>query len=167
MTILYIFGGLPATGKTTLSRYLATHLNAVYLRIDTIEQSLKNTGFSNIYDEAYHVAFSIAMENLSIGSPVVADSTNPVVKSRSAWREVATKAQVKHLEIEVICSDVIEHKWRVENRLSNIPNLVLPTWESVCSREYQPWTSANIVIDTAGRTIEQSKSALLKFIGLA
>ena len=38
--MLYIFGGLPGTGKTTLARYLAHHQRAVYLRIDTIEQAL-------------------------------------------------------------------------------------------------------------------------------
>ena len=163
--MLFIFGGLPGVGKTALSQALARRINAAYLRIDTIEQCLKNSGFNKMFDEAYQIAFSLALENLRNQVPVVADSTNPVAESRSAWREVATKAQVKHLEIEVICSDVTEHKWRVENRTSDIPNLVLPTWESVCSREYQPWTSANIVIDTAGKTIEQSKSELLQAIG--
>ncbi|MFO7481079.1 AAA family ATPase, partial [Oceanibaculum nanhaiense] len=32
--MLIVFGGLPGTGKTTLSRALADRLRAVYLRID-------------------------------------------------------------------------------------------------------------------------------------
>lgn len=42
MSRLFIFAGLPATGKTTLARQLARHLNAVHLRIDTIEQALRD-----------------------------------------------------------------------------------------------------------------------------
>ena len=36
--MLFIFGGLPATGKSELARYLARERSAVYLRIDTIER---------------------------------------------------------------------------------------------------------------------------------
>jgi broad-specificity NMP kinase len=40
--MLIIFGGLPGTGKTTISKEVAKRLKAVYLRVDTIEQTLKN-----------------------------------------------------------------------------------------------------------------------------
>lgn len=42
--MLYIFSGLPGTGKSTLAQYLAKTLGAVYLRIDTIEQAMKDEG---------------------------------------------------------------------------------------------------------------------------
>jgi len=42
MPKLFIFSGLPGTGKTTLSRQLAQHVGAAYLRIDTIEQALRD-----------------------------------------------------------------------------------------------------------------------------
>ena len=41
--MLIIFGGLPGTGKTTISKEVAKRLKAVYLRVDTIEQTLKNS----------------------------------------------------------------------------------------------------------------------------
>lgn len=41
--MLYIFGGLPGTGKTELSMDLARRLGAVYLRIDAIEQPIGGT----------------------------------------------------------------------------------------------------------------------------
>ncbi|MBI3799166.1 MAG: AAA family ATPase, partial [Deltaproteobacteria bacterium] len=34
--ILYIFSGLPGSGKTTLAQRVAPRVTAVYLRIDTI-----------------------------------------------------------------------------------------------------------------------------------
>lgn len=38
--ILYIFSGLPGSGKSSLSKLVARELHAIYLRIDTIEQGL-------------------------------------------------------------------------------------------------------------------------------
>ncbi|MGO4755309.1 AAA family ATPase, partial [Streptomyces sp. 2MCAF27] len=37
-------GGLPATGKTTLARALARQLDAVHVRVDTIEQAIVRSG---------------------------------------------------------------------------------------------------------------------------
>ncbi|MEN8619719.1 AAA family ATPase [Shewanella baltica] len=144
--MLYILGGLPATGKTELSKFLAASLNAAYIRIDTIEQSLREQGFKNLYDEGYQIAFSIALDNLKNGIPVVTDSTNPVKESRNAWVGVAKKAQSSFTEIEVICSDKQEHRLRVETRSTDIPNLLLPSWESVTTREYEKWKSPHIIV---------------------
>ncbi|GAA5138539.1 AAA family ATPase [Alloalcanivorax gelatiniphagus] len=162
--MLYIFGGLPATGKSELSKFLASSIGAVYIRIDTIEQELRNAGFKNLYDEGYKIAFSIALDNLRNGLSVVADSTNPVAESRQAWVSIAKKAEAPYTEIEIICSNKSEHRSRVESRKSDIPNLVPPDWGSVISREYQLWYSADIFLDTAGKTPEQSKHELSKLL---
>jgi predicted kinase len=102
---LYIFSGLPATGKSTLARNLAKTLEAQWLRIDTIEQSLKNQNYLDIYDAGYQIAFLLANDNLKLGLNVIADSSTPVEESRLAWREVAQKANCSYQEIEIICSD--------------------------------------------------------------
>ena len=49
--ILYIFSGLPGTGKTTLSQKLCKKIDAFYLRIDTIEQTLRDFISPNIQEE--------------------------------------------------------------------------------------------------------------------
>lgn len=165
--LFYIFGGLPATGKSELSRYLSETIGALYLRIDTIEQALKNNGIRHIYDEGYKIAASIALENLKLGLSVVADSTNPVNESRELWRNTATCSNAKFIQIEVICSDLLEHKQRVDTRTSNIHGLKLPTWESVIEREYHQWTTERIVIDTAGKNIAQSRDELMHALGLS
>ena len=159
--MLYIFGGLPATGKSELAKFVATSLQAVYLRIDTIEQTLKDSGSKELYDEGYQVGFSVASDNLKNGLSVVADSTNPVKASRDAWVNIATRANTPYTEIEVVCSNLIEHQHRVENRKSDISGLSLPDWRSVITRRYEPWHTPRIVIDTAGKTPTQSKAELL------
>ncbi|NRD75096.1 AAA family ATPase [Shewanella sp. VB17] len=162
--MLYILGGLPATGKTEVSKYLAATLNAVYIRIDTIEQELRDQGVIDLYDEGYQIAFSLALDNLKNGMSVVADSTNPVKESRDAWINVARQAQSSFTEIEVTCSDKQEHRQRVETRSTDIHNLLLPSWENVTSREYQKWLSQHIILDTAGKTPEQSKNELIQLL---
>ncbi len=41
--MLIVFSGLPGTGKTTIANDLAATTGAVYLRIDTIEQAIRNS----------------------------------------------------------------------------------------------------------------------------
>ena len=92
------------------------------------------------------------------------DSTNLISESRQAWVNVAKNAATTYKEIEIVCSDKAEHRERVENRISDIPNLNLPSWHSVVSREYQPWLTVDITLDTAGKTPSQSQQALLSLL---
>jgi predicted kinase len=156
----YIFSGLLGTGKSALSRHLARHQRAVHLRIDTIEQALRAAGGCVTGPEGYVIAYGIAEDNLRLGINVVADSVNPLHVTRAAWRDVATRAGVPFVEIEVICSNATEHRARVETRSTDIAGFTLPTWHEVMRRTYEPWDGEHLIIDTAGQTLEQSVAAL-------
>lgn len=157
--MLLIFGGLPAVGKTAIATVLAREMTAVHLRIDSIEQALRNSNVPISGPEGYVVAYAIAEGNLGLGHTVIADSVNPVEVTRSAWRNAAERAGSPFVEIEIVCSDQVEHRRRAESRIADIVGHRLPTWQEVCDREYEVW-SACIVIDTAGQPIEASVSAL-------
>ena len=159
--MLLIFGGLPAAGKTAIATGLARGINAVHLRIDSIEQALRNSKVAISGPEGYAVAYAIAEDNLRLGRTVIADSVNPVEVTRAAWRKVAQRAGKRCIEIEIVCSDQAEHRRRVELRIADIAGHQLPTWHEVCDREYEPW-EAGVVIDTAGQHIEASVSELRK-----
>ena len=58
--ILFIFSGLPAVGKSTLAKYVVKEFGAVYLRIDTIEQGLKDLCRINVGGEGYRLAYRMA-----------------------------------------------------------------------------------------------------------
>ena len=156
--MLIIFGGLPGSGKTTIARELARRISAVHLRIDSIEQAILRSGLASRSpnDAGYHVAYAVAEDNLAVGRVVIADSVNPLPITRDAWIEVANRAQVRAFEIEVTCSDVDEHRRRVEKRTGDIPGHKLPTWQEVVSRDYRPWDREHIVIDSARRSVEQN-----------
>lgn len=152
--VLIVFGGLPGTGKTTLARELSRRLSASYLRIDAIEQSLRSAGFA-VGIMGYVIGNEIAAENLKLGRIVVADCVNPVRASREGWRETAGKYAARLVEIEVLCSDAGEHRRRVESRSPDIAELVLPSWQDVSSRTYEPWDRERIVIETAKDTVDR------------
>ena len=160
--MLIIFSGLPGVGKTTLAKELSHRINAVYLRVDTIEQAMANSTLKirPAEDAGYEVAYAVATDNLNIGRTIVADSVNPIELTREAWINVATKSGSKWVEVEVVCSDVVEHQSRVEARKSDISGLEPPSWQSVLEREYHEWTRERIVLDTANKSVHASINEL-------
>ena len=158
---LFIFSGLPATGKTTLSKKLARYLKATHLRIDTIEQGIRDLCQFKVEGEGYRLAYRIATDNLNLGLNVVADSCNPINLTRDEWQQVAKKSNAKYINIEVICSNTKIHKNRVNSRTSDIVGLNLPDWSAVENRQFDPWESERIVLDTSNLTVEESFKELL------
>lgn len=145
---LIVFSGLPGTGKTTISRELSIRLAGTYLRIDSIEQTLRNAGVA-VGAEGYAIANALAADNLRLGRIVVADCVNPVLASRAGWRETALQNSARLVEIELVCSQPALHRQRVESRSSDIDGLALPTWDDVVNQLYEPWDREHLVLDTA------------------
>lgn len=162
--MLLIFGGLPASGKSTISKGVARKLVGAHISVDTIEETLKNAGFAQVYSEGYEIAYQLAADNLSLGLSVVTDSCNAINLTRDAWRAIGHKAGVQVLEIEIVCSHQIEHQQRLETRSCNGENPNQLTWDDVLNRKYEPWVQANIKIDTAGESVAQSLEKTLSLI---
>jgi predicted kinase len=164
--MLIIFGGLPGVGKTTISRKLAKAIDAIHLRIDTIETAIINSSLNvrEADDAGYLVAYGIAKDNLLIGRIVIADSVNPIKVTRDAWREIAKLSGKDFIEIEIICSDTKEHQKRIETRIQDIKGQKLPTWQETVNRQYEDWEYKGIRIDSSTHTVDQSIEMIENFL---
>lgn len=126
-----------------------------YLRIDTIEQSLREAGLA-VGATGYVIGNALAAENLLIGRTVIADCVNPVAASRNGWRETANRCAARLVEIELICSDAAAHRRRVESRPTDgVSRHKQPTWDDVMTRDYEPWDREHLVLDTATDTVDR------------
>jgi predicted kinase len=165
--MLIVFSGLPGTGKTTIAHELARRLNAVYLRIDVIEQAIRDAEVlaGDVGASGYGVANAVALSNLRLGHRVIADGVNPVRESRAAWQAVALAAGVELVDVQVICSDRQAHQGRVERRTGDIPGLTPPTWHSVMTHEYEAWAQAPLTVDTATLSATEAVETLLAHLG--
>ena len=168
--VLISVGGLPATGKTTVARALAAGLRAAYVRIDSIETAISRAEGqfekTNGWDlpPGYLVGYDVAADQLRNGLDVVAESVNPLLVSRDAWRDTGIRAGARVIEVEVVCSDLDEHRRRAETRVLDVAGLANPTWEQITKREYAIWDRDRVVVDTAildvGQSTELIRAAL-------
>ena len=164
--MLVVFAGLPGTGKTAVAQEVARQLGATYLRIDAIEQALRAAlGLEDdVADLGYRVAYAIATDALRAGCTAVADCVNPLPATRAAWREVAACTASPIVEAEVICSDAVEHRRRVESRATDIAGLELPTWAAVMDRDYVPGQGPRIVVDTSRSNARESAEIVIEAV---
>ncbi len=132
----------------------------MHLRIDTIEQAMRDAGQTITGPEGYLVARDVARENLRLRLSVIVDAVNPIAYTRRLCHDVAAATDARLVEIELVCGDSTEHRRRVESRTVDIEGLGLPTWQDVLDREYEPWTTA-YVIDTGGRSVDDCVEAII------
>lgn len=160
--ILYIFSGLPGVGKSRIARELARRIGAVYFRVDSAENALKNSSLniSPAEDAGYEIGYALAKDNLDIGLDFVADCVNPIQLTRDAWRQVGRISIARIIEIEVICTDLIQHKSMVEGRLAEQKDIENPNWNKVISRHYEARTDDRIIIDTHSINTEEAISKI-------
>lgn len=164
--VLYIFSGLPASGKSTLAKLLAREIGATYLRVDTVEQGLRDLCNVKVEGEGYRLSYRVIRDNLELGVSCIADSCNPIELTRQEWQQVAESVDARFVNIEVCCSDSDEHEYRVNTRPSEVANLRLPDWNQVRNRHYEAWKGNVIRIDTSGQQIETSFSELVDKLGI-
>jgi predicted kinase len=152
---LIVFAGLSGTGKSSIARELAQAIGAVWLRIDSIEQAIRESGVvrGSIDDAGYRAAYAIAQDNLRLGRDVLGDSVNPWMLTRNAWRDAGLQVGAQVIEVETVCTDIQEHRHRIETRVSDVPGLAMPDWQTVIARDYRPWNREHLIIDTAGCSV--------------
>jgi len=156
--VLVVVGGRPATGKSTIATVVARRTKAPYLRVDRIEQTI--VAWSALTHPlgpvGYAVAYELAREQLRLGLDVIAECVNPIALTRDAWLDIAAASGAAIVEVEVICSDEVEHRRRVATRTSDVEGLLKPTWSEIMDREYEPWSRPHLPVDSARISVEDA-----------
>jgi predicted kinase len=156
--VLVVVGGLPATGKSTIATVVARRTKAPYLRVDRIEQTI--VAWSALTHPlgpvGYAVAYELARGQLRLGLDVIAECVNPIALTRDAWLDIAAGSGAAIVEVEVICSDEVEHRRRVATRTSDVEGLLKPTWSEIMDREYEPWSRPHLPLDSARISVEDA-----------
>ena len=158
MAKLIAFAGLPGSGKSTVAEPLARRTGAIWLRMDSIEQAIKDSGVvpGDLKDAGYRAARAVAEDNLRLGRDVIADCVNDWTIARDGWQLAGERAGAEVAWVEVVCSDPAEHRRRVETRTVGVPGLEPPDWRAVVNREYHSWDRERLVVDTASRAVDDA-----------
>lgn len=164
-----MFAGLPGTGKTTIANIAARQLRATLLTIDIIEAALWQAGVSRKEPTglaAYVVAQTTAESSLRAGMPVVADAVNPVQDAREAWRRTADRTRSVLRVVEVVCSDLSEHRRRIQARSFDPARRNACSWQQVLKQPYEPWLDrqSRLVLDTSKMTELDCGNALHNYL---
>ena len=167
---LTVVGGLPAVGKTAVCREvlrLRSESQAgppTWLRIDSIEQALRDSGemLPGMPGGAgYYVAAAVARDVLASGGDVLVECVNPLPLTRRLWEETASALDCRFLAVELTCSDAAEHRRRARQRVGDIEGLKLPDWQEITRRDYAPWPEADLRLDTARLTATEAARAII------
>lgn len=103
----------------------------------------------------------IAGDNLKINNSVIADMVNPTDTTRNSWNKIADTYDALLWNIEILCSDPLEHKKRLETRTTTVPGLIYTTWTEIMNRGYEPWNTERISLETSGKTLDSSFEELI------
>jgi predicted kinase len=166
--MLIVMAGLPGAGKSSVAEALGRGLAAPVVSVDPIEAAMWRAGVARDQPTglaAYVVAGAVAGGVLALGQSVIADA---VEAAREQWRSRAARHGVPVVFIEVVCSDPVVHRRRLEGRSRGIEGFPEPEWEAVqrLRAEFAPWTGHRLVLD-AVIDVPSNVAAALEFLATA
>lgn len=166
--MLIAMAGLPGSGKSAVAGEVARTLGCALLSVDPIEGAMWRAGITRDQPTglaAFVVAEDLAREQLLIGNDVIIDAVNDVDAARGQWVSLAAELGHPLAFIEVFCSDVDEHRRRLEGRRRGIVGFAEPTWESVIERRvgFETWTGARLRVDSM-RPLAEGVAEVLDYI---
>ena len=174
MGTIYIFRGIAATGKTTLSDMLAKKLSIPVFRKDDIVDALKMTEENNkdfINNEVcYNILYKIIQTNLYLNTDFIMDiALGDINNAKSFFDRLDFKGN-KVIKFLIICGDENEWQKRHEERIENPkPHQVFKSFEHVAGHyknaDVRPFKNEH-VIDTADNTPGKSFAEIMRIADL-
>lgn len=140
-------------------------LGCAVLSVDPVEAAIWRAGVSRDQPTglaAYIVVEALAAEQLALGHDVIVDAVNAVEPAREQWRQLAGRTDARLQFVEVRCSDVSEHRRRLEQRQRGIDGMPEPDWDSVQARRpgFDDWGDDRLVLDSMAPLADNLRLAL-------
>lgn len=144
--------GLPGTGKSTIAQQLRERLGYPVVSVDQIESAVLSAGIDSDQPTglaAYLVAETLAGNVLESDRSIIVDAVNAVNPAREQWVSLAARHGSALTFIEVVCSDPVVHRERLEARNRDLPHVSEPTWHAVEQSldEYDEWVGPSAAVD--------------------
>ena len=144
--------GLPGTGKSTIAQQIRERLGYPLVSVDQIESAVLSAGIDSDQPTglaAYLVAETLADNVLESDRSIIVDAVNAVNPAREQWVSLAARHGSALTFIEVICSDPVVHRERLEARKRDLPHVSEPTWHAVEQSldEYDEWVGPSAAVD--------------------
>lgn len=138
--LLVLVTGLPGTGKSTTAEVAARALGAPVLGHDwamsglrpfrELELVLDDMGFAGRRAVGWSILWSLARQQLRLGSSVVLDGVARQPEIARA-REVAGEERAESFVLMTACEDAEVHRSRVDGRQRGIPDWYELDWDHV------------------------------------
>ena len=91
---------------------------------------------------------------------MIVECVNPMALTRDSWLATAADVGAAVLEVEMICSDALEHHRRVLTRATDAQWSGEAHVEDVVGRTYEAWSRPHLIIDSADTPPEQAARTL-------
>lgn len=164
---LIVLSGLPATGKSTLARFLAQELKIPLFSKDRYEALLMRQGLTDghsIY--SYHLLLDSADYHLELGLSVVLDAVFPLAGFRQTLHEIVTRQTAQLKILHTYCSNENLHRQRLESRPVTLPWGAV-TWDDVnyLRSVYQAWSADEALFLDAIQPLAENQARALDYLG--
>ena len=163
---IIIVGGIPGTGKTTISKALSEKAGISVYNKDKLEAAVVRRGLAGKYTlngVGYELLAELALGEIEYNRSVILDCIASATRVSEFWGGLLAH-EIRF--IECVCSDEALHKERLESRKRNIPGWYELTWKEVASikTSYQPFSENSLVLDSVD-DLSKNIAMAIEYIG--
>ncbi len=164
--MLILISGLPGTGKSRISRELASHVGAVHISSDSIRKKMLERRTYSEEEKAlvYSEMVSQVSASLFEGKNVIADATFYKASLRRRMKEAAEKAGTDFFMVECTLPEE-KVKERISSRRKGDSEAKYREY-LIVKEAFEPFTGERIIIDTSLPAKESVKTILRQVSGI-